>query len=288
MAADIKRWTIKNNWRSGVSIFLDWIFIFFIIYIAKVINSLVFDIVAIWLIGLKQYALGEVFVHEASHNNLFKNKKLNTQLQFLFAYPFLTSVEEYRKYHIPHHTSLGDTNVDPLCDIYKKHGLNKKNPNLFYIWFLRPLLGIYSYEFFMNKIHKKDWENYKYTLIAYGIVICFLFFQGKLTDFLFYWAIPYVWCFPSFYCWQEIEDHYNAQEIARTNTGRIRNWMAHNTGYHFPHHMCPGIPWYNLPQAHVLFFSNSKDVTTGFFDTYQKIRRVLPENKVNKICFDST
>lgn len=282
----IKQFCKKNNWESLLAIIMDWCMIIFAISLAVKVNNPILSFICIWFIGIKQYALGEVFVHEASHNNLFKTIEYNTKLQFIFAYPFLTSVQSYRREHIPHHNSLGNTKIDPLCLIYKKHGLDKVIPNMFWIWFVRPLFGIYSVQFYKDKITNTKWVDYKYILLAYLVIIWLAYSQGFLLELTLYWLLPYVWCMPAFYCWQEIEDHYNTRDIARTNVGFIRNLLAHNTGYHYAHHMCPGIPWYNLSQAHYTHFSSARDVSKGFLDTFIQLRKSIPAQELNKICIN--
>lgn len=282
----LKQYCERNNYASIAAILIDWLMIFLLVYLAIKIDNFIFSLIAIWFIGIKQYALGEVFVHEASHNNLFKTNKYNTSLQFLFSYPFLTSVEAYRVEHIPHHNFLGECNIDPLCRIYKNHGLDSANPNIFWVWFIRPLLGIYSLQFFAVKFINLKIKEYKFTLLFYALLIYTAYTFGVLKEFILYWFIPFFWCVPAFYCWQEIEDHYNARDIARTNKGFLRNFLAHNTGYHYAHHKCPGIPWYNLAKAHNAHFSNSRDITSGFFDTFLALRKEIPEAEINPICIE--
>lgn len=281
---NLKKFCKKNNYTSLIAIFIDWLMIFIAIYIAIKLDNVIIDLIIIWFIGIKQYSLGEVFVHEASHNNLFSTTKLNTKLQLLFAYPFFASVEAYRKEHIPHHNQLGKKGIDPLCTIYKRHGLNVPNPNLFWIWFVRPLLGICSIEFFTDKIKNLDYKNFKGTIIVYIILLFISYYFNFIQQLFLYWLIPFLWCIPAFYCWQEIEDHFNAKGIARTNIGFIRNFLAHNTGYHYAHHQCPGIPWFYLRKAHLEFFSDCRDISLNFFDTYRCITKKIPSNELNNIC----
>lgn len=266
----------KSNLRSAFTILSDWTVIFVAAVAATIADNVFATIAAIVVIGAKEYCLGEVLVHEACHNNLFASRSWNVSLQFLFAYPFFSDVVEYRAFHLPHHRYLGTEN-DELCKSYDSFGLSTgRTTNHLWIWFARPLLGIVSYCHLKEMYKNTDFGQWKVTIGVYVIITLSLSALGLFQEFLLYWVVPYLTVFPTLYYWQEIDDHYNTRGMARTNVGWIRNFLTHNSGYHYPHHMCMGIPWYNLKTAYRLLYSDCKGVSHGYIGTYLKIRELIP------------
>ena len=54
---------------------------------------------AILVIGTRQYALGEAMLHEASHWHLSNSKSVNDLLGAILAWPVVTSLAAYRRFH---------------------------------------------------------------------------------------------------------------------------------------------------------------------------------------------
>jgi fatty acid desaturase len=51
-------------------------------------------------------------MHDANHNLLFRNRRLNRWTGFICGLPALVSVTAYRTIHLPHHVNTG-TAQDP-------------------------------------------------------------------------------------------------------------------------------------------------------------------------------
>ena len=51
----------------------------------------------------------------------------------------------------------------------------------------------------------------------------------------------------------------------------VINFLFHNAGYHYVHHLCPAIPWHKLPEAHQSLCADNPDVSHGMFDTYRQL-----------------
>lgn len=61
--------------------------------------------------------------HEAVHHTLFKNRKLNEIAgDFLCMYPIMTSVYQFRLYHLAHHQFVNDPERDPDFALLKDSG----------------------------------------------------------------------------------------------------------------------------------------------------------------------
>lgn len=280
----LKELGIKNNYRSIVGIVTSWAQIAIAIYFGCATSSIVIKIVVIWFVGLKQYALGEVLAHEASHYNVFATRKLNKNLQWMFSSPFFVDVMEYRSFHLSHHKDLGGK-TDDLWDTYNNIGLNSRPPtNFFVVWFIQPICGYISYLFVRDEILSIDFGRWKWWIAAYLMIFIACVVAHHPWVFILYWVVPYIWCFPSYFHWQEIEDHYNTRGIARDRAGLIRNTFAFNTGFHYCHHIAPYIPWYNLPKAHQILKYECQDVTKGFFQGFMRMRRRLSPGESTNIC----
>jgi len=79
------------------------------------------------------YALAESLLHEACHGNLFKKKKWNNQLEFLFSLPCLMTLKEYTPEHLDHHYFM-DTEKDHIKRDYQEYGLNNEKKNIYWVW----------------------------------------------------------------------------------------------------------------------------------------------------------
>ena len=70
------------------------------------------------LIGARQYAV-LVLLHDAQHNLLSKNRKLNDIFaKYLIAAPLLSFFDKSRSSHLDHHQHLGDPIQDPDYESY--------------------------------------------------------------------------------------------------------------------------------------------------------------------------
>src|SRR6185437_6989775 len=67
-------------------------------------------VVAILVIGTRQYALGEALLHEASHWHLSNSKSVNDLLGAILAWPVFTSLAAYRRFHNRLHHGLDIAN----------------------------------------------------------------------------------------------------------------------------------------------------------------------------------
>ncbi|HEY9700818.1 MAG TPA: fatty acid desaturase, partial [Allocoleopsis sp.] len=96
----------RNNLKAFMAIARDWIFIFLIIALSMQVNNIFVYLAAVWLIGIFQYSIGDVLLHEAVHHNLFTDKSWHEKLEFIYAFPFLRTFSSYRQHHFAHHKYL--------------------------------------------------------------------------------------------------------------------------------------------------------------------------------------
>ena len=263
---------IERNTFIGLwAVFRDWLFIFGCIAISLNLNHWLAWIVSVWAIGLIQFSLAEAILHEASHYNLFRSRRLHHYLQFLYAWPFLQTMNDYKEEHLRHHKHLM-TKKDQTAEDYKIYGLANKKPNIFFIWFIKPFTFFPTIHYLCNGNAALDRKNWMQLILFWAPLIFTCLIFGQIHNLFMYWIVPLLWVYPIFNYWSEIEEHYNTRNGSRSNIGKLLNFLTHNEGYHSVHHRYPTIPFYNLPKAHIAFPLPDDDISTGFIDTYRQIR----------------
>jgi fatty acid desaturase len=276
----------RNNLKAIGAILRDWLAICSIVAFSIWANNILVYLVSIWLIAIFQFALGEALVHEAVHHNLFRTKSWHYRLEFLYCFPFLRTLSSYRHHHLPHHTYLW-TSRDYIPQEYEYLGLNKRKKNLFAILFIKPFLGFSAIHFiiealydlfqgFKTSIVKQDGSSFANSLklCLFWLVVVWVFSLSEHLNFLLlYWFVPLIWCYSFYSLFSEVQEHFNTLSGARSNVNPVFNFLFHNGGYHYVHHLCATIPWYKLPEAHQAFCANNPDISKGILDTYRQLVR---------------
>ena len=262
---------LHHNTVSFLTLVSDYGIIFTAIFLFHNYGSLWLYPLLAWIIGAKQYSIGESLLHEASHYQLFSSKKLNNYLDLILAWPFLTSIAYYREGHLKHHQYLG-TEKDPLIKHCEKYGIEKYP--LWYHWFIRPFIGGFALFTIKNWIqafsNKKIWGSYVFWILAIGIC----YFQGWLIFLLIYWLIPLLWSFNSFIFWSEITDHYGCGGESRSYENAFSNFfISHNAGFHWFHHLKPQVPFFLLKKAAIQSNLKASIVSKSLFETYRQIHQ---------------
>lgn len=258
----------RNNLRGFLALFRDWSTICLVTAFSIWADSWSVYIISVWIIGALQFGIGETLLHEASHYNLFKNRTWNDNLEFLYALPFFTRVSHYREIHLRHHKHLWEPE-DPKIQYYEALGFSG-SPNLFFLWFVKPVIGVTAYHYFFSDPNR--FLDRK--LILFWLPVILLFSgTGNLHILGLYWFLPLFWSFSSILYWAEIDTHLGTQTGTRTNINFLGNLMGHNSGYHHVHHLYPTIPWYRLPEAHRAICPDHPDISRGFLDTYRQLKQ---------------
>jgi fatty acid desaturase len=261
----------RSNLRGFLALGRDWGAIIGTIAFSLWADNIFVYLISIWVIGTFQYALGEVLLHEGSHYNLFKNKKLNNILAPLYSLPFFVTITQYRDYHTDHHYKM-NTEADHIVEDYEIHGLNNTNKNMFWLWFIKPIVGYGAYFYIRHAIELNPLKSALQMLIFWIPIFGVFIYFGRLDILIFYWFVPFLWSFTSHLYWSEINEHYNTKSGTRSDLG-FKNHILHNAGYHYVHHHYPSIPWYLLPKAHKALCADSEDISRGFIDTYRKLKQ---------------
>jgi fatty acid desaturase len=259
----------RSDFRGFLAIARDWAAITSIIALALQLDSWLFYPLAVWLIGCFQFALSEALLHEASHHNLFRRRAWNDRLEVLYGLPFFQTVEQMRSEHVIHHTRLGKPG-DQLVADYEAIGLNARDANVFWLWFVKPILGFAGW-YYCRALSLRPWREGRKIFVFWLVILVAFAAFGILHLLVLYWLIPFVWACQSFLYWSEITDHYRTETGIRSNLSRLKNMLHHNNGYHYTHHHYPTIPWYRLPRASAALCPGEGDVSRSFLDTYRAL-----------------
>ncbi len=224
----------KSDWYNLFFLLVDYGLIAFSVYLSISFQNIFIYLLTIFVIGSRMRALDNL-LHEASHGSLFKNRLLNNTLgMFLCAFPIGSSLYAYRKSHMTHHSSLGDTEKDPDLIRYKKIGIDKlpfeKNKLIkrtLRVLFLRDTFS-YLKNTFSSFIYVKGTpptETALRVIFFLTLGFCISFFSlGKL--FFFYWIVPFLSTLQMIRFFAEISEHgalYNEkEELQMTRNNLIR------------------------------------------------------------------
>jgi len=256
--------------QSLFMIVFDWSFIFLTAFFTCTNFNILTYFVAILLIAGRQQALLAI-LHEATHNLLAKNTKLNNFLGNWFAaYPILASIDWYGYHHHPHHQHL-NTQLDQTWTS-KADKLEWQFPQtkaqFIKIILKQPLIGGVEWlvtmykgsELYPLKSLKSKQKIYSLLqkLIYYIFLATALTYLDAWEYFFLYWFVPLFFVLPILQRFRRISEHFGVERTHDLNGGRdlTPNWFEklffspHNVGYHLAHHQFSNVPQHNLPQLH--------------------------------------
>ena len=264
----------KKDFRNVLALSFDWGMMAFGFYIFYAYPSLITFLVAVIIIGSRQFALA-VLAHDGAHNLLFSNLKVNDFVaQWFCAYPIFQDNRVYRPYHLKHHRYT-ETDEDPDLSLSAPFPITKKS---FLRKVFRDLTGLTGLKRYSSSILSilhtdssgpldklfKVWNKIHGFLISN--IIIFL-----LLSLFFHWYFYFLlWWIPAFTYYSLIIRIRNIAEhcvtpgdsgFDNTRTTQatllVRFLMApHRVNYHLEHHLFMMCPWYNLPKAHSMMIEN--------------------------------
>jgi fatty acid desaturase len=261
-----------NNTSAIRALVLDYVVI--VLAISLFYHSFWFYPLSLCLIGSRQRALATI-LHEASHNALTKNSKLNRWFgTYLSGYLIFQTWQSYRKTHVyNHHVRLGDPMSDPDLKHYISSGLFDEPSRSRFIWkfFIRPFVCLnvvttLKYLLVNRLLAEKDKSEY----LKMGLSLAALITVGTyLTDwkfFFLFWLIPYLTTFQIFTWFIELAEHYPIVQSASCDLYASRNRFSHpveafftsihGENFHLVHHLFPAVPFWNLKKAHSILLQD--------------------------------
>lgn len=211
-----------------------------------------------WLVLLIAYCVGAfachtlfVCVHEASHNLIFKNRKLNTMASLVANLPlvFASSIS-FKKYHLKHHAYQGIEALD--ADMPNKWEAKLVGNSTFgkAMWLLfYPIVQASRLGRMNKEVKLFDWEmalNWLIQIIYVSAIIYFFGWKGivfQLASFFFSVGLH-----PLGARW--VQEHFlthGEEQETKSYYGPL-NVVNLNVGFHNEHHDFPSVPWNHLPQ----------------------------------------
>ena len=246
---------------AGAIIFFDYYFHSFW-WITIPVSSVLIGYIAAYL---------ALFLHEAGHFNIHRNKKMNDQLATIFlCVPFGLSLKSYRKIHWQHHLHLG-TPQDAEVSYF--HALTK-------IFVLETLTGIHLLRTMMRKegndiLTKEQVRQSRIMLLAgvffHLIILTTAFLTGNWA-FAITWLLGFGIFFPFFATIRQILEHrdelaYHTTDFYKQPHGKVSRLFVHtilsssfgSAGFtrHMIHHWDPQISYTRLKDIEV-FLSKSE------------------------------
>src|ERR1700733_2443556 len=211
-------------------------------------------------IGISIQAMA-ILMHEALHGNLFRRAALDRWACFLFGIPAFFSGTAYLIAHLNHHrhtrTNLDQDEIANYCRTEFQHKA------LFYSLFGA---GATLYFFIVPwkslsiagpADRRRILVEYSVMFVVYAAAIISCLANGHAAWLLWYWLIP-AQLATLLSNIRGIAEHLCTNKgsvVSRTRTtlsNPIVSFLMCNLNYHLEHHLFPGIPWYNLPKAHVM------------------------------------
>jgi fatty acid desaturase len=279
-----------KQWRAAWDIASEWGLIAATIYLAETYWNPFVYVLAVFVIGTRQHALG-VLMHDGAHYRLFKNRRLNDWVTEIFlSWPISITMYGYRRNHFAHHRYL-NTPQDP--DWVRKNKLDEyvfpKTKARMSVIVLKYLAGLYAWrELKMALVDAKlavdvpkhlKWARLGCYAMIVSLAVAFHFWQ----ELLMYWIVPLLTSFVLMVYIRAVADHFGnfaggSHESIYTQSRTTRvSWLEafifapHGINYHIEHHFFPGVPYYNLGTLHELLkrdehYSRQAHITDGYIN----------------------
>lgn len=273
-----------NNWRCLLMVGEDYFLIIASIVISvwswnffPIPIALVIYLLAITVIGARQRGL-RVILHSSSHRSAAKNKRLNYLLGTVASgWLTLESMGGYNPSHNSvtkgHHPNLG-TLQDPDHQAVVSQGLyesERGGTQVITHLLTLPLQTLKYLRFLLtNRMFSAEEtmrERFFRAIYLVSIIALLLHF-GWGDVFVFYWLVPLFSTAIWVGLFIQLAEHYplieKAPEPNEIYVSRNRNFNpvlnlffnAHHEGYHLVHHLFPGIPFWNIKEAHELLLED--------------------------------
>lgn len=274
----------RSDLRSVLTLGCDWGLIVLAAWLSLRVPSTAVYGLSVLAIARQMNALSELH-HHAMHQNLFRARRLNEALDFLYSLPLFTRVAADRASHLHHHQTYS---VADGTHLYWGHGygldLDRRGDRRYMLWFLllRPFVGPLQIAAVRNLVLDPGWRerSFRSTMaLFWGAVVVGFAAAGRLDILFWYWLVPYFTVYQVFYFWDDMMGHYNCP---RTGTRDMRGpsfllITGHGTTHHNIHHLYPSIPWFNVRQATQRLANEGEfDVAQGFLDGVRQMLKVPP------------
>ena len=237
----------------GIMVFLTWV--------AWTTDSSPIKWVA--YLGLGYMWMGMVtFMHDGTHNTLFKEKWANWAFSIICMIPLMASFITFKEDHLEHHR-YNRSYKDPDAFTMGKRGILD-----FVVFYAYIVAGAvltclhFNLLYPIKKFDLKKWSIHLFEIslkiACYWALIAWAMNNGVLAKTLEVWLVP-VLIFSLFNSVRFIAEHYetpwNEGQLMGSRTiisNPVHSFFWNNVNWHIGHHVYPAIPWYNLVELHKL------------------------------------
>jgi fatty acid desaturase len=238
------------------------------------------------LVGVARFQRGlECLVHEASHYNWTRRRRLNDVLaNSLAALPVFSTVQEYRVGHFIHHRKKG-TADDPDLRRYVEldvEGLDRTSALRYWLGVARRLprytLGWWSA---IQASRRTALEGLAWHLLV--VVLAGTLVVGPTWSLLVWgqWMAAFAFVLPVLrFVGEAGEHHYvgtgTVFEATMVNDGPVHHLLIHPHGdsYHLVHHLWPSVPHHRIRRLHKLLVELDPE---GYAGRVRRRTRILEE-----------
>jgi fatty acid desaturase len=214
--------------------------------------------------------------HEATHKTVLSNQVLNDWAGRISGFLILLPFEWFRWFHMAHHRHTNDPAHDPEIAGGKRpatraqwvrhvSGLPYWIAELRLLW--RLARGNAKDSFMPANAKQRAISEARVMIGFYLIAVLSLFY----TSLLFWiWLLPVIIgqvLLRIFLLSEHVECPHvtNMFENTRTTfTTKFMRFITWNASYHIEHHVCPTVPFYNLPQLHAHMRTELKVTADGY------------------------
>jgi len=231
---------------------------------------------------LQGFILSFLFMplHETLHATAFASQIFNTILSWICGILTGRCPAHYKYYHFAHHRYTGDPKKDPEL----QNSFLDPNIRTYFGYFLyltglpfwidriqtnlyHALIGPLPQEFYLqtraSQLHVQR-EAQLFCVIYLMLFLLSCFFPNLRHFLLYYWVIPTFvgQTFLRFYLLAEhtgcevVDDMLSNTRTTLTNT--LYRRLAWNMPFHAEHHAWPQVPFYLLPELHLMVRENIK------------------------------
>jgi fatty acid desaturase len=267
---EIRELLTLRDWRSWVSIGLNWGVIAAAFALVAVWPNPLTVLVSLFAIGARQLGLA-VLMHEAAHRTLLKNRRLNDWVgNWICAFPVWSDLRPYRPYHLQHHAKTW-TAEDPDLALAMPFPITRSSLRR-KIW--RDLSGQTGWKRLRATLRRdlgrsqgRVRRNFDAGLEALGgVVLTNVVLLGLLTllghpALYLLWVGAWLTTYSLVMRIRSIAEHGMVpdpgDDLGNTRTTLARLWerffiAPNRVNYHLEHHLLMTVPHYNLPRMHRL------------------------------------
>ena len=266
--------TKKSNLKGFISIITNYLILIFLGYVVAILTvsetNYIYIGYPILLILLSSCYLGfENLIHEASHYNLFRDRKLNNVVDWLFGFGVFISIHEFRQKHVRHHLFLGNLEKDPEMRYFQQLELNRYSNNI-WKFICRPFSGYMTYHYLVNPFFLFWYSPHKQKqkVLYWSILLTLMLIGLKWVVVVLVYILPFFFMRPIMKYYGEVfkyagQDFNNKGDNVHNYMSGLSNLLLYPfmSGYHAIHYRDSRIPWYRREVVYVHFFLQEKSIT---------------------------